>query len=117
MVNRDNTESRNTTNNPNIYICGLTVVSEQQISARVWEYKIRGDLTNLGVNATRINARLVTVPSTSYTIVEPDLQFGAINQYEIGRTQDTVTIRTRTKVAASTFKTASGYTWAVTVAP
>ena len=116
MANRDNTESRSSTDNPNIFICGLQIVTEQQINRTTWEYTLRGDLTNIGANLGGVTASLVAVPS-GHTIVEPVLQFGAVNQYEFGRTQDTVTVRTRARVSASTFKTANGYRWTVTTTP
>jgi hypothetical protein len=116
MANRDNTESKSTTNNPTIYICGLQIVSEVQINRTTWEYQLRGDLTNIGGNVGGVTAKLVAVPN-GHTIVEPVLQFGAVNQYEFGRTQDAITVRTRARVSAATFKTANGYRWSVTTSP
>ena len=116
FVNRDNTEARSTTDNPNVYLCGLNIASETQINATTWEYQLRGDLTNIGPNAGGVTATLIGVP-TNYTIVEPVLQFGAVSQAETAHTSDTVTIRTRAKVSAGTFKAGANYRWAITVAP
>lgn len=116
MANRDNTEARSSTDNPKIFMCGLSVVSERQINRATWEYQLRADLTNNGPNVGGLSSTLIRVP-VGYSIVQPTLQFGAVNEFEFGRTQGTVTVRTRAKVGANTFKTADGFRWHVTTVP
>ncbi|MGE0331388.1 MAG: hypothetical protein AB7P37_11905 [Ramlibacter sp.] len=116
IANRSNAEARSSTDNPNIFLCGMTVVLETQLERRLWEYKLRADLTNIGPDLTSIKARLVGA-APGHTIIEPLLQYGAVGRDEMGHTNGTITIQTRNKVAPQVFKTGNQYRWAITVTP
>jgi hypothetical protein len=99
-----------TTNNPQVYICELTVVSEKKLDRRTWEYVLRADVNNIGPDAQRIKAVLSGVPF-GVTVVESVLQFGAVSQHDVGRTTDTVTVRSNRKMLPVVFRTGLGFNW------
>jgi len=116
MSSRDNKEARSTTDNPNIFLCGLTIVSERQIEKQVWEYQVRADLSNSGPAVGGVTAKLIDA-SNKLTIVQPVLRFGAVSRAEVGRTSDTVTLRSKSRISASLLDRAKGFRWAITVTP
>jgi hypothetical protein len=116
LTNRDNTEASNTNNNPNIYVCGMKIISETQINSTTWEYQLNGELTNMGPNAGSITATLVGSPS-NHTVLQPVLHFGAVNQFETSNATDTITVRTPAKVSGVTFVVGLNYQWAITISP
>ncbi|MCA3176729.1 MAG: hypothetical protein ING36_14575 [Burkholderiales bacterium] len=116
VVNLDNADFASTTNNPNLHICGLSVVSERRVNARTWEYTLRAELTNLGNAIAGLNARLERLP-LGMRAVENILTFGAVGQGENAKTNDTVIVRSRFQVPANFFRLGRGFRWNVTVLP
>jgi hypothetical protein len=113
LLNKDNIDFPNTTTNPKVHICGLTVVTEKQLSANSWEYTLKVDLTNAGSAVSSLLARLSTVPA-GIAVAQDSLQYGAIGAGETARNSNTVTLRSTTQIAKDTFKLAKGYKWTVT---
>jgi hypothetical protein len=116
LVNKDNIDFPNTTSNVKVHICGLTVVTERQLSANSWEYTLKVDLTNAGPAVSSLLARLTTVPS-GISVAQDSLQYGAIGAGETARNSNTVTLRSATQITKDTFKLAKGYKWTVTTQP
>lgn len=115
MVNIDGGRTElSSTDNPNVFMCGTERLSETRINAWTWEYTLRSDVNNMGPDAGRIEARLVGVPP-GVTVVEPLLVFGAVSQYGMGHTNDTVTIRSPIRLSASVIRTALGFRWQIRI--
>ncbi|MDR7152745.1 hypothetical protein J2W49_004723 [Hydrogenophaga palleronii] len=115
MENREKgPENRSTTDHPNVYMCGITVVSERQVSKKIWEYVLRAEVNNMGPDAGRIDTSLIGYPPKVYPI-EIVLRFGAVSQYAVGRTNDTVTIQSEGKLKPSVINTGEGFRWHVRI--
>lgn len=115
MENRDSGKApRSTTDNPNVYMCGMTLVSETRLDRRTWEYVLRADVNNIGPDAGRIDVSLMGTPS-DVLVIESVMEFGAVSQYGVGRTNDTVTIQSSRKLKPSVIKTGEGFRWHVRV--
>jgi hypothetical protein len=117
MANQVGKESRSTTDNANLYVCGLKIVGERQLDKSTYEYQLRADLSNVGAAVGGVTATLVAVPDKFNLIVQPTLRFGAINASEIGRTNDTVTLRSKNKINQSSLDAMKGFRWTMTVTP
>lgn len=117
IANGDAGPPKSTTDNAKFLLCGLKIVSSRQIDKQTWEYQLRGDLLNTGVSVGGVTARLTAVTDGTWAIAQPVLKFGAIGQAEVGRTQDTVTISTKSKISPGAFDKSGGYQWAITVKP
>lgn len=105
---------RSTTDNPLVYMCGMTVVSETQVNRKLWEYVLRAEVNNIGPDAGRIDTSLIGYPPQVYPR-EIVLLFGAVSQYGVGRTNDTVTIQSTRKLKPSVIKTGEGFRWHIRV--
>jgi hypothetical protein len=116
IANLDNVDLLSTTNNSKIYLCSLTVVNQRKVDARTWEYVLKGDLTNIGPSVGAVKVRLVQAP-LGMTVVEDGLLYGAVNEGETAKTNDTVTVRARFPVPDVIFKLGVGFKWNVTVTP
>lgn len=119
MANQVGQQARSTTDNPNLYICGLKIINERQVDKQNWEYQMRADLSNIGAGVRGVVATLVATPDKpdKFTIVQPIMRFGAVNQAEIGRTADSVTLRTKTKINQHALDASKGFRWTMTVTP
>ena len=115
LVNKDNVDFPNTTTNPKIHICGMTVLSETKVGAN-WEYTLRADLTNGGPALSSLSARLTTLPA-GVVALRDTLQYGAIGAGETARNANTVQLRSATQITKDTFKLGRGYKWTVTTQP
>jgi len=116
IANLDNVDLLSTTNNSKIYLCSLTVVSQRKVDARTWEYALKGDLTNIGPSVGAVKVKLAQAP-LGMTVVEDRLLYGAVNEGETAKTNDTVTVRARFPVPDAIFKLGVGFKWDVTVTP
>lgn len=105
---------QSTTDNPNLYMCRMTAVSETKLDRQTWEYVLRADVNNVGPDVGQIRATLVGVPANT-SVVEADLQFGAVGQYGMGRTSDTITIRSTRKLSPSVIRTAQDFRWHIQI--
>ena len=115
MENRDKGKApRSTTDHPQVYMCGMTLVSETRVDKRTWEYVLRAEVNNIGPDAGRIDTSLIGVPPY-VRLVEMVLRFGAVSQYGVGRTNDTVTIQSPRKLKPSVIRTGEGFRWHVRV--
>lgn len=115
MVNLDRGWSGlSRTDNRNVYMCGTTLVSETRVDRRTWEYKLRADVNNIGPDAGRIDARLVGAPM-GMKVVQPLLRFGAVSRYGMGRTNDTVTLRSSFKLSPTFIKSSLGFRWQIRI--
>ncbi|MDB5815467.1 MAG: fliK [Rhodocyclales bacterium] len=102
------------TNSPNIRICGLTIKTEVQINPMIWEYTVETSFGNSGNPVTGGTAKLTSAPSL-VVITDPDLQFGALQYGETGRSLDTITVRSNLRLTPSFFAAAVGFKWSITV--
>lgn len=117
LVNQDNMETLASTNNPNILLCGLTVVSRRMVNLLTWEYTLRGELTNTGPSVAGVVAKLNNPPLSGINVMENTLVFGAVGSGETAKTIDTITVRAGILVPAGSFELGLGFHWTVTVQP
>ena len=118
VTNKDSDDSKkSTTGNDNLFICGMTVVSERKTDANTWEYVLRGELTNTGVAVAGVTATLTKWPDMSLTAVDPVLVFGAVGKGDIGKTSDTVTLRSTKAISSKTLRADKKFQWTVVVKP
>jgi hypothetical protein len=116
ITNVDNVDLFATTNNPNIRICGMTVVSQRRINSTTWEYTLSAELTNTGPNVSGVTARLTQL-LPGMQAVDNTSVFGAVNSGDTAKTNDTVTVRSLVQIPAIVFKLGIGFQWTVTVQP
>jgi hypothetical protein len=116
VVNLDGVDLPDTTNDPSLSICGLSVVSERKVDQRTWEYTLKAELTNSGAPVGGVSATLRRLP-LSLTPVDDTLVFGAVGQGETAKTSDTVTVRARFQVPALIFQLGIGFKWQVVAQP
>jgi hypothetical protein len=116
LINVDDDDLAGTTKNSNLHICGMTIVTERQLNADLWEYTLTAQLTNTGKSLSGVTARLVKLPA-AMELIEDTLIFGATHQGDTLTSDDTMTIRSHNQVSAETFKPGIGFKWAVTLLP
>ena len=116
LSNLDDNDLAGTTNNPNLHICGNTIITERQLNANLWEYSLTAKLTNSGTALSGMTAKLVAVP-VGLQLVKNTLIFGATHQGDTVSSQDTLTLRSPNQISAATFKQGIGFKWDVTVLP
>lgn len=117
VINLDNIDEQASTNNSNFHICGVTVVAEQKLDPKTWEYTLRAELTNTGGAVPGIRAKLNRLPFSVLQLVDDTLVFGAIGAGENAKTNDTLTIRSASNIPPSLFKKGIGFYWKITVLP
>lgn len=118
LVNLDNGDSTNTTNNAQIHICGMTVLSQRKLDALTWEYKVTAQLTNSGTAVGGVSAKLtqlfagITAVATANT-----LTFGAVGQGDTAKTATTLTLRSLgpNAVPVGVFGQGAYFKWTVVV--
>lgn len=115
VVNNDDGDS-NTTNNQSLHICGLIMLSEKKINPKSYEYVLTAELLNFGVSVGSVTAQLSSMP-TGISTVEGVLEFGAVGQGNVGKTADTITLRSKSAISAAKFLAGKGYKWKVVVRP
>jgi len=102
-VNADSAgNSRQVTNYTQLYICGLSVVAERQISSKIWEYDVKGELTNTGFDLTGVVATVT--PPTGLQAPDNQLNFGAVAMGETVKSADTFTFRSPYKLPPTFFQ-------------
>lgn len=116
VINTDDGDLAGTTNNTDIHICAMTIVTESQISSKLWEYTVSALLTNTGSLVSGITAKLVQAPN-GIQVVEDALSFGMTNQGDSIRSDDTVTVRSNKRISASTFSKNGSFKWNVILEP
>jgi hypothetical protein len=116
ISHNDDSDLSGTTSNPNLHICGLAIVKEQKINAKLWEYTLSAQMSNTGASLNSITAKLTQLPATMH-IIEDALSFGVANQGDTITSDDTIIIQSPTKVTVTTFKKAAGFIWTVTTSP
>ena len=117
VINQDNGSQQATTDSPNFHICGVALVTEQQIDKKLWEYTLRGELTNTGAAVAGVRAKLGQLPFSVLEFVNDTLVFGAVGAGENAKTTGVVIVRTASKVSPSVFKKGTGFFWTITVQP
>lgn len=122
LTNKNDTKVVNgTTNNPNVHVCALQIVSETKTkktknTPNIWEYVLKTDLTNSGnTNLNGVIATLTQAPS-GITIVDDRIQIGAMNAGDTVKAVDTITLRSSKKINASKFRKAD-FVWNIQVLP
>lgn len=115
IQNLDNSDKANVSNNPNIQICYMKVVSSRMINLFAYEYVIKGQLTNLGPPVSGVSAQLKL--GTIYNITDNTMVFGAAGQGETVNSNDTITVISPIAINNAIFKASTGFKWTVTVQP
>lgn len=100
------------TNNDDFRICSLSVRSEKQLAKRTWEYVIDARIGNGGPAVNGVKAQLVGVPK-GFVIVEGELQFGALQQGDTGRSLGTITLHSKKRLRGDVVKPGSRFKWEV----
>jgi hypothetical protein len=116
VLNLDSIDNPHTTNKPTLHICGLSVVSQRKVGTRMWEYSVRGELTNTGPTLSGVTARLHQMP-LGIGLVDAKLEFGAVGEGETAKTNDTVTLRSLFPIPPEFFSLGWGFKWSVVVKP
>jgi len=116
VTNKNSLDWRGTTNNSQIHICGMTVVSQRMVDRRTWEYVVKAELTNTGVGVSGVTAQLSKLP-LGIQITDNSMVFGAVASGETVKGADTVTIRSRFPIPQEIFKLGIGVKWNVTIKP
>ncbi|MDD5412017.1 MAG: hypothetical protein PHF31_11495 [Methylobacter sp.] len=116
LINTDDNDLAGTTKNSNLHICGMTIVTERQLNADLWEYTLSAQLSNTGKSLSGVTARLVKLPA-AMKLIEDTLIFAATHQGDTVTSGDTLTLRSHNQVSVETFKLGIGFKWAVTLLP
>jgi hypothetical protein len=116
VSNLDDGDLTATTTNPNLHICGLTIVSQSKPNPTTWEYVLKGELSNSGTAVAGVNAQLSKVPA-GVKVLDKAMVFGAVGPGDTAKTNDTITVRSNKAISPSTFRRGSGYQWTVVVQP
>ncbi|MCL7422219.1 MAG: hypothetical protein M8364_15075 [Methylobacter sp.] len=128
LTNLDNFDLAGTSDNPNLHICGMAIVTERQISYNLWEYTLSAQLTNTGASASGVIAKLDQTSSgllgslidillqllSGLQVIEDTLIFGQAKQGETIGSDDTIVVRSSRRMSASEF---NGLKWKVTILP
>jgi hypothetical protein len=117
-TNTDNVDLNGTTNNAALSLCGLSIVRETQLSSTSWEYVLTTELSNTGTAVGGVSARLTQLPVSGVQWVDDTLVFGAVGSGETAKTADTLTLRSGSRISATTLRYGLGsMKWVVTVVP
>jgi hypothetical protein len=100
-------------NNANFAICAMKIQSQRKLDATTWEYVVEASIGNTGSAVAGVTATLTLAPS-GVTIAQPNLNFGALQQNEAGRSVDTITLRSKSPLSQSMFDSGAGFRWNVT---
>lgn len=113
-----NTESIRTlqygTNNASFAICGMTIQSSRKIDTITYEYNVDAVIGNTGVAVGSVTAKLLSTLA-GVTIVQSDLNFGALQRNEAGRSLNTITLRSKGPLSQAIFDGGANARWAITV--
>ena len=83
LSNTDSTTSHLTAaNNSSFVICSMTIRSQRKLDATTWEYIFDASIGNSGAAVAGVTARLTLAPYNAQ-IVQPDLEFGALQQGDV----------------------------------
>ncbi|MCL2021639.1 MAG: hypothetical protein FWG81_05990 [Betaproteobacteria bacterium] len=104
------------TNNPNLYICNLSVVSLNNPDSSTWEYAIRGELTNTGAALKGVSARLLGLPY-GIKVIKERMEFGAVGRDETVRTEDTITLHSESPIPDILLQQSIGFHWELDIKP
>lgn len=116
VINTDDNDLAGTTNNPNIHICGLSVLKELQVNAKLWKYTLKGQLTNTGISFNGVTAKLIKLP-LGVTSVDNTLVFDGARQGDTLLSRDQIILENRTRISAETLRKGLGFKWNVKVMP
>ncbi|GAA5786682.1 hypothetical protein [Chitiniphilus shinanonensis] len=110
LVNMASATWPGSTTNPNIHLCGLTVVAEKQVGGGYWESDLSVELTNSGADALSVDIVLASVPA-GYTVLDGAMGFGALRNGDTVSGADTVTIRTPYSLKSVLQQVSSSFRW------
>lgn len=116
VSNVDDNDLADTTNNPDVHICGTAIVTEHQVNENLWEYSIAAKLTNRGAPASGVSAKLVTLPA-GLQMIKDTLAFGVTHQGDTVQSEDTLILRSPNQLSAATFSKGMGFKWNITILP
>lgn len=128
LTNLDDNDWAGTSDNPDLHICGMSIVTEHQTDYNQWEYTVSAQLTNTGASLGGGAAKLDELPGgllsnliitllqlpNCLQVTEDTLIFGPANQGDTIGSNDTVTIQSCVRLSASGLK---GSKWKVTLLP
>jgi hypothetical protein len=116
VVNADDKDLLGTTDIPDIHICNLSIVTENRIDAHTWEYTLKARMTDSASAHGVIAAKLVAIPK-KIQLVDDTLEFGASYQGDTVTSNDSITLRSPSRISAAKLKKPIGFKWNVTVNP
>lgn len=115
LVNLDNIDVLSGTDNRDIFVCGMEVVTERKINALSWEYTLRAELTNNSRQSySSITAKLTRMPFSVMRLVDDTLVFGAVGSGDSAKTNDTIVLRSAVKLPSAVFKLGMSFYWSIT---
>ena len=111
ITNRDSAQTPAVAlNNPRVGVCATTMVRTVKVNATTWEYTITAMAGNAG---GAINGLTLTLASANAPIqlVQPRLEFGALQNGEAGRSSTQVVFRSSVYLAPTVFNSNLFFRW------
>lgn len=108
-TNMPNVSVGNITNDKQVGLCGIQVTAVRKPKAFEWEYDLQPILSNEGKAVTSLKATLVKSPIGT-TILQNQLNFGAVSSHQSAKTNDVVTLKGGPLLEAL-LKSGIGFEW------
>jgi hypothetical protein len=111
VSNQDSTQAPATAgNDPRIGICSATLISTTKVDATTWEYTFTALAGNSGAAINGLTATL-TGANVPIQLIQPKLEFGALQKGEAGRSATAVVFRSKIFLPPSLFNTNLFFRW------
>ncbi len=115
VTNQDSTLAPATaSNDPRIGICSAALLSTTKVDATTWEYTFTAMAGNSGTALNGLTATL-TGANVPIQIIQPRLEFGALQKGEAGRSGTAVVFRAKVFLAPSSFNNNLFFRWSASV--
>lgn len=102
------------TSSPDIFVCRFALLSQQQVSTKLWEYTFAVEVTNIGLAAVSVQATL-TGMAGGITVIDPNTSVGAIEKGETIKSGDAITIRSNKQLSQPERYMQTNAGWTVTI--
>lgn len=114
ITNTDSSTNPGTATNDTRYgICGTALVRSVKVDATTWEYTVTALAGNRGSAVNGLTLTL-TGASVPITVVQPKLEYGALQTGEAGRSATQVVFRAKVLLPASYFTSNLALRWSAT---
>lgn len=97
-------------NDPRIGICAATLISTTKVDALTWEYTFTAMAGNSGAVINGLTATL-TGANLPIQVIQPKLEFGALQKGEAGRSATSVVFRAKVYLAPTAFTNNLFFRW------